>query len=156
MRIAALIAMMRPLHPSQRSLNLLNTTVSRISCPACHPVLTRPSITTAVRAISSTSTLQSDDSISFTEKLRRKIWGTDSPPGQADPYSKDSLLDRTNRRKPRRQATRARAAKAKQAAVETTSDSTYVPATTWDGLEEVGEYEDYYEAEWTKAHQFEG
>lgn len=30
----------------------------------------------------------------FTEKLRRKIWGTDNPPGLKDPYGGPSFLER--------------------------------------------------------------
>lgn len=32
--------------------------------------------------------------VPFTEKLRRKIWGTDNPPGLKDPYGGPSFLER--------------------------------------------------------------
>lgn len=32
-----------------------------------------------------------------TDKLRKKIWGTDTPPGQEDPYGKESVFDAKRR-----------------------------------------------------------
>lgn len=36
----------------------------------------------------------SNQNIPFTEKLRRRIWGTDNPPGLKDPYGGPSFLER--------------------------------------------------------------
>ncbi|RMZ76669.1 hypothetical protein DV738_g4815, partial [Chaetothyriales sp. CBS 135597] len=65
-----------------------------------------PSIASSLRSrralSSSTRARQQDDdrarnrnrNLPFTEKLRRKIWGTDNPPGLADPYGGPSFLER--------------------------------------------------------------
>jgi hypothetical protein len=45
----------------------------------------------------------SRDNLPFTEKVRRKIWGTDNPPGLADPYGGPSFLEK---RKMKREAAR--------------------------------------------------
>ena len=34
---------------------------------------------------------------SYTDKLRKKIWGTETPPGQKDPYVKESVSDKERR-----------------------------------------------------------
>lgn len=41
-----------------------------------------------------TQQARSNSDIPFTEKLRRKIWGTDNPPGLKDPYGGPSFLER--------------------------------------------------------------
>ncbi|KAI1951932.1 hypothetical protein LOZ57_001345 [Ophidiomyces ophidiicola] len=88
-------------------------------------------------------------SLPFTEKVRRKIWGTDNPPGLEDPYGGESFLEKRLREK--------REAKAgtrpdsdlvpevipeehelsSEAPIPTPTEE-YVPAMTWDGLEHVG------------------
>lgn len=40
----------------------------------------------------------SNQNLPFTEKLRRKIWGTDNPPGLKDPYGGPSFLERRQMR----------------------------------------------------------
>ena len=85
----------------------------------------------------------------FSEKLRRKIWGTDTPPGQADPYTKQP-----------------KDVKGASASEErgTHENSTlvadpqldYVPASTWDGLEQIGGATGWWEDAWDKEHQFTG
>src|ERR1700722_2875318 len=86
-------------------------------------------------------------SLSYTEKMRRKIWGTDQPPGQEDPYGGPSFADE-------RKATRVNdQRKAPLPNEEDDVDESeresqktsnggldaYEPAETWDGLIEVGE-----------------
>ncbi len=39
----------------------------------------------------------SSSNIPFTERIRGKIWGTDNPPGLADPYGGPSFLERRQR-----------------------------------------------------------
>jgi hypothetical protein len=94
----------------------------------------------------------SSKEIPLTEKIRRKIWGTDNPPGLADPYGGESFFER--RRKERALQKEAREPKdweeehVPPATVERHGgalgpidegvDSEYVPAETWDGLEHVG------------------
>ena len=37
----------------------------------------------------------------LTEKLRRKIWGTDNPPGLEDPYGDRSVFDQSKKKERR-------------------------------------------------------
>lgn len=77
----------------------------------------------------------------FTEKIRRKIWGTDKPPGLADPYGGESRLEK--RLRERREALSEEVEEEAYTAeegdvVNTTLPEGYKPAETWDGLEHVG------------------
>ena len=76
----------------------------------------------------------------FTDKLRKKIWGTDTPPGQEDPYGPPSLLDQKRRQAEERESDEEseKAAKVPVTTEEPEEDPNYVPATTWDGLDTVG------------------
>lgn len=145
---------MRPIRPSPRSLNLLSSSTSRSLCPACHRAYLPPT-----RALSTTPSHRASNAVPFTEKLRRKIWGTDSPPGRADPYSKESVLDQANKAKqqpevPKEEELEVERVKAAPAVA--ADDANYEPAASWDGLEEVGDYEEFWEEEWTKEHPFQG
>ncbi|KAI9804835.1 MAG: hypothetical protein M1825_001203 [Sarcosagium campestre] len=76
---------------------------------------------------------------SFTEKLRRKIWGTDQPPGAADPYGGESALERSRRGSPvSEDADPPLRPPPAQTVSNVDSDLVYQPATSGDGLEEVG------------------
>ena len=99
----------------------------------------------------------SSEQIPFTEKIRRKIWGTDKPPGLLDPYGGESYLERRRRER----ALQKEAPEPKELGEEhappgmvqefggtpraTDEDvdsdykpKDYVPAETWEGLEHVG------------------
>src|SRR5436190_15388265 len=41
----------------------------------------------------------SSGSIPFTEKVRRKLWGTDNPPGLKDPYGGEGFLEKARRKR---------------------------------------------------------
>ncbi|KAI9887950.1 MAG: hypothetical protein M1823_000207 [Watsoniomyces obsoletus] len=140
---------MSPQNPSARAFRLA-TTAGRLFnarpsvCLLCrnqatHITSRAPFTTTARRA-------------SALDSLRRKIWGTDNPPGQADPYTR--LSPEEKERELRRQAER----EAKKAASDTSADrlGAYVPATTWNDLERVGEPDLTVEEEWLREHQFQG
>jgi hypothetical protein len=80
-----------------------------------------------------------------TERLRRRIWGTDQPPGLKDPYGGPSFAEEIQAAK----AIEASKSKSEEAAPEPKPrraktpqpvlDASYEPAKTWAGLEEVGE-----------------
>ncbi|KAI9793208.1 MAG: hypothetical protein M1816_000629 [Peltula sp. TS41687] len=70
----------------------------------------------------------------FTQRLRKKIWGTDTPPGQDDPYVRLTPEEKARQEERRRQEP-----EKKVAAQPEVSDDEYQPATTWDGLETVGD-----------------
>ena len=103
-----------------------------------------------VHASFSTSAARAE-SLSITERIRRKIWGTDQPPGQADPYAR---LDESEKAR-EAQARLVDEEKRKKAAAADELPDGYEPATTWDGLEEVGTFETV-EEEWTRRHPYEG
>ena len=46
----------------------------------------------------SSTALRHASSVPFSEKLRRRIWGTDNPPGQKDPYSREEANELARRR----------------------------------------------------------
>lgn len=98
---------------------------------------------------------------SFTEKLRRKVWGTDNPPGLKDPYGGESLLERKLREKGLRKeeadaaveeaeaeaASEHETVAPEQESVSPTAveDPDYVPATSWEGLPVVGRTQKLWE-----------
>lgn len=95
----------------------------------------------------------SRDKTPYTEKLRKKIWGTETPPGEADPYGNESRFDRsklqTEEQEPEPETVDTNA-------VAATSDVDYVPATTWDGLDHIGGASGWWEEAWDKENKFQG
>jgi len=84
-----------------------------------------------VRISSFSTSTQSRKSVYFTERLRQKIWGTESPPGLKDPYrARSEQNEQVTVRRPVRTESR------KQTLAPDLTN--YEPATTWDNLEEVG------------------
>ena len=109
---------------------------SSFLCSAC---LRRVPFSTSIRCFAEPG------KVPKTERLRRRIWGTDEPPGLKDPYGGPSIVEE-------RQAARAMEEplpKEEELPQESESkklktpapvlDASYEPAKTWDGLEEVGE-----------------
>jgi hypothetical protein len=140
---------MRRIARLERPINLLQTrsiqqTQSHYLCAVCKRRST-PFSTSAVQGAK----------VSLTEKVRRKIWGTDQPPGQEDPYSNVSAFDqsRTKALKEAAQEVAAQRAARKEAAV---LDSSYEPSSTWDGLQFVGGFEDWWKNNWDPEHKFNG
>lgn len=102
-----------------------------------------------------------------TTRTRQRIWGTDNPPGADDPYTGRSLvkpqdsvegghesLDAQTAEDVRTYEEQARKEDKKilQAAVDDAlNHEAYVPANTWDGIENVGG-----EKEWDSGRQFKG
>jgi hypothetical protein len=126
---------MRRIPIASRSIGLLrlNTTPTPYLCSICRhqaPSFSTTSLRTARKNIGE---------LPHTEKWRRRVWGTDEPPGLEDPYGNQSKFEK----KPEpteelRQMT---------AAEELPAD--YEPASTWDGLESVGDT-------WEAGHPFSG
>jgi hypothetical protein len=90
----------------------------------------------------------------FTEKIRQRIWGTDQPPGQEDPYGDASVFDRTKRGLEKTEVEEPETPEALETAEATATEvsADYEPAHTWDGLEEVGGFSEY----WDSDNQFRG
>ncbi|KAL1956483.1 hypothetical protein VTO42DRAFT_7281 [Malbranchea cinnamomea] len=82
----------------------------------------------------------SSGDIPFSEKVRRKLWGTDNPPGLKDPYGGEGVIEKALRKKSEGQEEKpAEASSTKEVEdAPATPPPDYVPATTWDGLEHVG------------------
>jgi hypothetical protein len=123
---------MRRIARIDRSIDLLRArTTSNISSPyLCLACKSRISSF-------STSTLNRKN-VSFTEKLRKKIWGTENPPGLADPYGSRSRFGKTS------QIAKAQEDEEHQERMMERSQpvepdlSNYEPATTSEGLAVVG------------------
>ncbi|KAI9799645.1 MAG: hypothetical protein M1833_003960 [Piccolia ochrophora] len=109
-------------------------------CAACRAPIS------SQRRFSTTPTPSAE--ISFTEKIRRKIWGTDQPPGAADPYGDASRFDQTRKAPPVQEEVAEVPRSTHKVAAAASEDPSYVPAMTWDGMEEIGgsiEYEYAFE-----------
>ncbi|OJD12766.1 hypothetical protein AJ78_06683 [Emergomyces pasteurianus Ep9510] len=96
-----------------------------------------------------------------TEKLRRKIWGTDKPPGVKDPYGSESQLDHAE---PLAEIDEPHALEESEmgeegqgirvATAEEKEDAEYKHADTWEGLRQVGA-EQWWESPPRAEDQFE-
>ncbi|OJD21102.1 hypothetical protein ACJ73_07560 [Blastomyces percursus] len=94
---------------------------------------------------SNSSQSNGNGDLPVTEKLRRKIWGTDNPPGVKDPYGSESQLDYVE---PTEQLSEADPYFAPEmgeedqgmriATAEEKEHAEYKSADTWDGLRQVG------------------
>lgn len=96
-----------------------------------------------------------------TDNLRKKIWGTETPPGQEDPYGKESVFDQKRRereqeREQEREKSRELKPGTKQDKEKPEDQTDNVTATTTEGLQTVGGPD--WEAEaWDKeVDSFEG
>lgn len=149
---------MRRLVRSSKSIDFLETSYRLYPrplfvCPSCRTRLSSPT----QRFPLSTSAAQradSDGKVPFTEKIRRRIWGTATPPGQEDPYGDLSAFDRT--KKKGRSAVEAKDAVEQPAPAVLPYLNSYVPATTWDGLDQVGSLGAWQEEEWDEEERFRG
>lgn len=93
----------------------------------------------------------SDD---WTERLRQKLWGTTNPPGQADPYSHESPRDEDEEHDTT--VSQPQEAPPKKWSTEKSDTGDYVPATSWDGLDQIGGKDEWWEEAWNQRHPFEG
>ncbi|EFW16951.1 hypothetical protein D8B26_003757 [Coccidioides posadasii str. Silveira] len=102
------------------------------------------------------------NNVPFSEKVRRRIWGTENPPGLKDPYGGESFLEKRAREQREAKAPQPElepeyvpeAETASVAEVSATEAGEYVPATTWDGLEHVGSSGQWWEQSPTPADSF--
>lgn len=106
---------------------------------------------------------KSSDNLPFTEKIRRKIWGTDNPPGLKDPYGGEGFFEQMlrERREARGEVTESRESNAaeEQGEVQEQQEGReaaeeYVPASTWDGLPRIGHLGEWYEEPPTEEDVF--
>ena len=76
-----------------------------------------------------------------TERIRRKLWGTDNPPGLKDPYGGRSILERRWRKKGQSNVDAQPASQMdidSEEFADIAPPDDYVPATTWDDLKRIG------------------
>ena len=91
-----------------------------------------------------------------TDKLRKKIWGTDDPPGQEDPYEQESVSDRTGREREQENAEgKGLESAPEREEAELQGRHRYAPATTTEGLKRVPHWK-WERAEWMAEHPFQG
>jgi hypothetical protein len=106
-------------------------------------------------SFSTSATRAADKKTPFTEKIRQRIWGTDAPPGLEDPYGDGSVFDKTKKRAQEQKVENRQEKRKEERKAATPDMSTYEPAETWDGLEQVGGFENYWK-EWDADHRFKG
>ena len=87
---------------------------------------------------SSFSTRASSQAVLDTEKWRKKIWGTDKPPGAKDPYGGPSAAEMYAAERQGKKIGKPKVPKAKAVKLEQFDMSTYQESDSWEGLEEVG------------------
>jgi hypothetical protein len=92
--------------------------------------------------------------VPWTEKFRQRIWGTDRPPGLENPYEGKSVLNKA--KEPEKEDEIEEGQAEQEAAKPKPVLSTYEPASTWDGLEEVGEDGSWSQENWDPDHQYKG
>lgn len=95
---------------------------------------------------------------SLTDRLRKKIWGSENPPGQEDPYGGKSILDQRKKEldlEDERRDPRVQVAPSPEDVEDESVALGYVAKTTWDGMDRVG-YEGWGKEEWDKDHPFKG
>lgn len=91
-----------------------------------------------------------------TEKLRKKIWGSETPPGQEDPYGEESVLDRRRREREQEREKSEELQPVPKKNLGGGKDQTeYVPATTVEGLETVGA-PGWETKQWAEENCFQG
>lgn len=93
------------------------------------------------------------------DKLRRKIWGSDKPPGLDNPYGDGSIFEEKTRQRQEKdkvntEAKVNNAQPSKQQPKAAKVDSSYEPAETWDGLETVGGSGSWWAENWDPKHPF--
>ncbi|PLB54264.1 hypothetical protein P170DRAFT_431892 [Aspergillus steynii IBT 23096] len=128
------------------SLRLLNLEVSslqgsrtRYVCSVCrHEALPRPLI--ARQFLRNASS----DNAPLTERVRRKLWGTENPPGLKDPYGGEGVLERKFKKTQAegQDETVAETTQVSEAEYEAAEDAAvgdaYEPAATWEGIPHIG------------------
>ncbi|KAL3445718.1 ribosomal subunit 39S-domain-containing protein [Aspergillus insuetus] len=94
------------------------------------------------------------DSTPITERVRRKLWGTDNPPGLKDPYGGEGVFERKFKRGQSAPQKNEPEAATEVAEDSVSEDSSYEPATTWEGLQRVGHLGTWSDLPPTKADAY--
>jgi hypothetical protein len=112
-----------------------------------------PPVRTSVRPYASSGGREN----SFSERFRRRLWKTE-PPGQKDPYSFEErdALRAAAEAKPAARENAVEEIGSPTASIPASESEPYVPATTWDGLEQIGGPTGWWEEAWDQVNRFEG
>ena len=125
-------------------------------CHRCRCLTQKSHFTTTRQARASPEEPQKPD---LTTRLRRRIWGTETPPGQKDPYRRltpeekaAELLEQESIAEGKQNASQDTATEIarRQSAGE------YLPAQNWDGLERIGGATGWWEEEWDRNNVYRG
>ncbi|KUJ20361.1 uncharacterized protein LY89DRAFT_578754 [Mollisia scopiformis] len=145
---------MRRVARLERSIDLVKTQSSAHSssiylCLACRN-RAAPFSTSAIRAAQ----------VPYTEKIRNKIWGTDKPPGQANPYGEESVFDQT-KKKQQEELKEMEAVERKRNVAPAADMTTYEQATTWGDdaggrIPWVGGFGNWWKDNWDPEHRYLG
>lgn len=147
---------MKRLSRLDRSIDLLR---ARSALPSSSPFLCstcgRPSPFSTSTPLSATE----KDKLDLSERFRRRIWGTDNPPGAKNPYTGSHVDEVSAKQRNSRASSRlledAPASQQKPVEIRVKHadqellDAEYEPASSWDGLDVMGEIPQ-------KAYFFEG
>ena len=118
---------------------------------ATHRAPTVPLFTTSTRRYADSRRSNDDpenDESSWSARTRRKIWGTDAPPGQKDPYAPKGAPGSEPNAPPKPKT---------QAGATSSQDfsyDTYVPAVTTEGLDQIGGPSGWWEEAWDEENPF--
>lgn len=146
------------------------TSASRFGSAVRHKLPQSSYVCLQCRFRASTPTQSANSSISLTytsrrhaswlntDNIRKKIWGTENPPGQEDPYRKESAFDRKRREREQENEEERPLDLVPDEELESAlggEDEQYVPATTAEGLERVGD-RSWGRDEWEAENSFQG
>ncbi|KAI9833173.1 MAG: hypothetical protein M1819_003796 [Sarea resinae] len=140
------------------------TSRSPAICPTCsrwrQPSQQRAAFSTSYAGLAR----QGSGSTPFTERIRRKIWGTDAPPGQEDPYGQAGLIESRWRKGQEASEDEVEVGQDVESTARPTAPTydgaakmgQYQQAMTWDDLDQVGGYGGWWKDNWDPEHQFHG
>ncbi|MCJ1392172.1 hypothetical protein MMC18_005039 [Xylographa bjoerkii] len=155
--------MSRSFHSSSLVRQISHSTRSRLGyvCIECQHGLKAHPFAIAPKSISLVNRKQAStarEKTPYSEKIRRKIWGTQDPPGQADPYGDASVFDQTKKQTPQLEPELVDEVPptGPKSVSSSAAYADYVPATTWDGLDHIGGATGWWEEAWDEEHQFNG
>ena len=128
----------------------------------CHDCLARGTALAAQGQRRSYADKKKKGSMFDSETWRKKIWGTENPPGPKDPYTQSQLFPERNQKPAETESTKAVVARPRAeptfdgSSVEDAKkfDPDYEPAETGVGLARIGGAKGWWEQVWDEDNQF--
>lgn len=123
---------MRRIPKAQQSIDYLLTSARQPHRPAslCRACQVRAASLSQTSSFSTSAAARQEEPKPFTEKIRSKLWKTE-PPGREDPYDPNSPFKQVKEETV--------VAEVQEVEVDQALAAQYKPATTWEGLEWVGD-----------------